>query len=107
MKQDPRREQNKERASMIDFKVTKEEYPVVNAIAKRAVALAAANGVEYPLFTADMDISACHSNGNPLKLQELLAADDGNFGHDVFGIRRHIDRDTGELQDCFVPRFSA
>lgn len=42
----------------------------------------------------------------PIRLNELLHADDSNFIHDVFGILRHINTETGELQDCFVPRFS-
>lgn len=53
-----------------------------------------------------MDVIAVHMNGRPLRLEALLAADDFNFAHDVFGIRRHLDRDTGELTQCFVPRFS-
>ena len=36
----------------------------------------------------------------------MLAADDFNFGHDVFGIYRHLDRTTGKLMNCFVPRFA-
>ena len=53
-----------------------------------------------------MDLTACHANGNPLRLAELLAADDGNFAHDIFGINRHLNRQTGELMDCFSPRYS-
>jgi hypothetical protein len=83
----------------------------VRAVASRPAAVAAerrAGAVgKYPLIDADMDICATHLNGCPLKLEELLAADDMNFAHDVFGIRRHIDRTTGELQDCFVPRYAA
>jgi len=56
---------------------------------------------------ADMDVTACHANGNKLDLAGLLAADDFNFSHDVFGIYRHIDRDTGKLGNCFRPRYSA
>lgn len=54
-----------------------------------------------------MDLTACHANGNPLDLQKLLDADDFNFIHDVFGIRDHLDRDTGQLRDFFSPRCSA
>jgi hypothetical protein len=54
-----------------------------------------------------MNVSAVHASGNPLRLQDLLDADDFNFAHDVFGIDRHLDRDTGELQNFFSPRFSA
>ncbi len=36
----------------------------------------------------------------------LLGADPFNFAHDIGGIYRHLDRDTGELKDCFWPRFA-
>ena len=45
-------------------------------------------------------------NGCPLMLSELLAADDTNFAHDVFGIRAKLNRETGALRDGFVPRFA-
>ena len=38
--------------------------------------------------------------------EELAEADDFNLAHDVFGIHRHIDEATGELRDCFVPRYT-
>lgn len=53
-----------------------------------------------------MDITACHLNGTALRLSELLDADDANFGHDVWGIRRFIDRETGKLTDHFLPQFA-
>lgn len=91
---------------MISFKATKEDFALISKIAKRAVALAAKFDVDYDIMTANMDINSCHSNGTPLRLAALLAADDFNFGHDVFGIRRHINRETGKLENCFVPRFA-
>ena len=54
-----------------------------------------------------MDVSACHCNGTPLALDTLLAADRINFAHDVLGIRRHINRRTGTIGNCFVPRCAA
>ena len=84
-----------------NFDVTKDEFATIMQIVKRAKNLnPAVNGM-----TADMDISATH-NSCPLKLDELLAADDFNFAHDVFGIFRHINRKTGELRDCFLPRYA-
>lgn len=53
-----------------------------------------------------MNVSACHASGNPLRLADLLAADDFNFAHDIFGIDRHINHENGRLDNCFVPRFS-
>ena len=92
---------------MIDFKVeTKEEARIISRIAQRAVAMAASAGIAYSFMDADMDLTACHCNGNPLRLEELLHADEFNFSHDVFGIRRHLNRETGKLEDCFSPRYS-
>ena len=85
---------------------TKQQIQVIAQIAKRAVKMATEAGIKYTQMDALMDLDACISNGCPLKLDELLAADDGNFGHDVFGIRRHINRETGQLENCFLPRFA-
>jgi hypothetical protein len=53
-----------------------------------------------------MDLTAVHANGNPLRLAALLAADDFNFAHDVYGIQQHINRNTAKLENHFSPRFS-
>lgn len=71
-----------------------------------SIAMRAAREFNIPLLDIEMDIVACHTNGNPLKLRKLLTADDFNFAHDVLGIRRHLDRKTGKLLHCFVPRYS-
>ncbi len=78
--------------------------PIV-AIANRAMVLAEQHGVKTNAFTWMMDIEACHAS-NPLDLEGLAKADDFNFIHDVFGIRRHLNRSTGKLEDCFSPRFT-
>ncbi len=91
---------------MITWTKELETMEIEAKIAKRAVAMAKKMGVKYTQMDAIMDIDACHSNGNPLKLLDLLQADDTNFAHDVFGIRRFIDRTSGKLTDCFVPRYS-
>ena len=57
-------------------------------------------------LTLVMDIDACHSNGCPLKLEELLNASDFDFAHDVGGIITNINRETGKLENCFVPRYA-
>lgn len=81
------------------------EIAIIGEIARRAHKLAARLGVDYPVLTAMMDIEACHCNAVPLRLADLKLADDANFGHDVFGIRAHLNRSTGMLEDCFVPRY--
>ncbi len=91
---------------MLKMTETKEEYMIESKIADRAIAMAKEFGVKYDKLTALMDVSACHCNGCPLKLQELLNADDANFAHDVFGIRANINRETGKLENCFLPRYA-
>jgi hypothetical protein len=54
-----------------------------------------------------MDLTACHANGCPMDFETLLSAPDADFVHDVGGIHRYIDRTTGRLGDCFVPRCAA
>lgn len=83
---------------------TRFEQDLIHKIANRAVAMAAELDVRYDKLTACMDLAGCHLNGCTLDLNKLLAAPDADFGHDVFGIRRHINRETAALEDCFLPR---
>ena len=91
---------------MINWTNNVEEMELESKIAKRTVKMAIDFDMPYPLSDALMDIDACHCNGCPLKLHELLQADDKNFAHDVFGIRNNINRKTGKLENCFLPRYA-
>ena len=87
---------------MINWDSTKEESKTARLIAQRAHRL----NSDYAVRDAEMDIMAAHLNGCPLKLEELLKAGDGDFGHDVFEIRRLLDRTTGKLPEVFLPRYA-
>lgn len=91
----------------IKLTATREDADLIEKIAIRAIALSAAHGVKRDLLSIEMDLTACHLNGTPLRLDALLAADDFNLAHDVFGIERHLDRTTGRLKGFFLPRFAA
>lgn len=98
------------KAKAVSFKISAADSELVDVIMYRYLAMR--RGLGIPTSKRDridiqMDIVACHANGNRLDLRRLLDADDFNFAHDVTGIMRHIDRTTGELTDFFVPRFSA
>jgi hypothetical protein len=69
----------------------------------RDIAARAADELPYDRLEVAMDIEAVHER-TPLDLERFLNADLGNFLHDVVGIRRHLDRATGRLTDCFSPR---
>lgn len=93
---------------MISFAVSDSDAKLIERIAWRAAGLAANRPAVFARSSLDyqMDITATHVNGCPLDLQRMLDADDFNFAHDVFGIERHLDRSTGQLLDCFLPRFA-
>lgn len=94
----------------ISFKTTKEETAAIGKLARLASEMGKEFGIQYSVMDANMDLTACHANGNLLDLDRMVGeiiADGGrNLGHDFFGIRRHINRQTGQLEGCFVPRFS-
>lgn len=90
---------------MISWNVTAEEHDIIVAIAKRVLH----ENQDYPdsQQTLVMDLTAVHANGTPLKLRELLDAEAFDFTHDIYGIRRHINRGNGKLENCFLPRYAA
>lgn len=92
---------------MVKFDTTRREARIITQIADRAMGLSLAR-LNDPFTHCDvmMDVSAVHCNGCRLRLDSLLAADAFNFAHDILGIRTHLDRATGKLTDCFLPRFA-
>jgi hypothetical protein len=91
---------------MTSFSVSAEDLAHIARIVERAEALGAFRSGHYPAIACRMDLTACHANGCPLDLERLAGADDFNLIHDVLGIAGHIDRDTGELDRRFLPRFA-
>lgn len=91
---------------MINWTVSKTEHALIADIADRTTAMAQRNNINYDRITVEMDITAVHANGCPLRLEELLSAEPFDFSHDVFGIRKNLNRETGELEHCFLPRFA-
>lgn len=92
----------------VKFDATYLEHETIIKIAKRAEEIAGKNQIEISSrMHIVMDIEATHCNGCRLKLDELLAFPDFDFVHDVWGIMRHLDRETGQLTNCFLPRCSA
>jgi len=92
----------------ISFDTTGAESRVINEIAERAMGLDVARRNDpFTKLDIAMDVTAVHRNGCRLRLEALRDADDFNFAHDILGIRRHLDRETGKLGDFFLPRFAA
>lgn len=74
-------------------------------LAKRATLVAEKHGVYREHVNWLLDFENADKDVG-LKLEELLAADDSNFVHDAFGIYNHMNRTTGKLEGCFLPRFA-
>ena len=92
------------KTKQLSFDSTKEEMALIQGVVKRALR----EMPDYPddAISLSMDLTACNANGCPLDFKKLLAAPRFDFWHDIGGIRRHINRNTGQLMDCFLPRCS-
>lgn len=85
----------------MNFSSTKADYDAIGKIADRAEII---YGADYPRCDLVMDLDACNSNGCPMDFDKLLSAPKFDFCHDIAGIHRHINRQTGQVEDCFLPR---
>jgi hypothetical protein len=92
---------------MINFQTTRAETALIEQISKRAMECLAETlpELDYTRTDCAMDITATHLNGCPLRLDALLVARDFDFLHDILGIRRHLNRETGQLSH-FLPRYA-
>jgi Family of unknown function (DUF6874) len=90
--------------AILCWEVSREDADLILQCAVRARGLYEKQGVSFDTFECDMDLTACHANGCPMDFAKLLAAPDFDFIHDVAGIRRHINRETGQIENCFMPR---
>jgi hypothetical protein len=84
------------------FEATREELEKISKIVNRASELGALGDVT--VITMFMDLEAAHCNGCPLDFDRLMEFPDGDFLHDILGIKHHMDREKGKLNDGFVPR---
>lgn len=84
---------------------TAAEVPHLAKVTSRAVDLLTSGGVSTDEIEVQMDLLAVHHH-TPLDFARMADADRANFAHDVCGIYRHLDRRTGLLRDCFVPRYA-
>lgn len=91
---------------MIQFSDRLDEAAAVADRFERLISRRTLYGIPYKRRPFIMDLLAADGrNGNlPLDWPAFLALDDGQFVHDAAGIYRHLNRQTGFLDDCFVPR---
>lgn len=77
------------------------DLEIIKKIVDRAY-LPHVNG--YARVELTLDLCAVHER-TPLRLQDLLEADEFNFKHDIAGIQKYLDRETSRLTHDFRPRF--
>lgn len=87
----------------INWNIPKRDALLIAEIVKRASQMDLCSDA----LGLNMDLTACHANGTPLNLDCLLRFPDFEFAHDIDGIRRHINRETGQIEGCFLPRCAA
>ena len=92
---------------MINPYIPEQDVPLFREIGDRASKIAKRLGLDYPSELAALELFMVHSSGCPLRLGELLFADERDFIHDVFGIHNNLNHSTGELENFFVPRWAA
>lgn len=90
------------------FTATSAEREIIERVAKRAIVLYRKHNPDTDIDELDiqMDLEACHCNGCPLRLADMVQADDFNLMHDISGINVHLNHDTGKLEGWFLPRFA-
>lgn len=86
----------------INITTSTTELRIINSIAKRYWK----KQTHLDFTSLQMDIELAH-NHHEILLEDLLKANEGDFLHDISGIQHHINRETGKLENCFSPRYSA
>ena len=88
--------------SELNFDLDPMDRKYVTEIAQRAAKIIPGTDV----LNCVMDLSVVHNHAFKLDFERMLSADDYNLAHDIAGIAYHLNRTTGKLRDCFVPRFA-
>jgi hypothetical protein len=86
----------------LNFCLTADDRLNALEVAKRATTLIP--GIDR--MSVLMDLSVVHNHHYKLDFERMASADDFNLAHDIAGIAYHLNRSTGKLRDCFVPRFA-
>ena len=81
----------------------KQTYNLISEIVERADREKLLLSDTLTLF---MDIENVH-NDIGLRLEDLLNAGYFDFGHDLLGIQQNFNRQTKQLENCFLPRLAS
>jgi hypothetical protein len=88
------------KVSQIDYSnLSPQDLLLIERIVERVKDLAEEYKLPVEPWILVIDVATAHTNGRPLKLQQLLMTSNEDLIHDVLAIGRHIDRKTGKLPD--------
>ncbi len=85
--------------------ITRADFDAMRKVADRTERMDFGFGRDR--MTLVMDLEFAHIDCGGMDWDRLLAFDDGDFGHDMAGIAANINRETGKLDNCFLPRCTA
>lgn len=85
-------------------KMTEEEQQAFVRVVDRAERLLMEQDVEFDRIDIVMDLLNVHEKCVPLDFERMADAPKGDFGHDIAGIWDNYNRETGKLENCFLPR---
>ena len=74
---------------------------LIAKIAKRVAPIVGCDAI-----TIMMDLTYCIQGGCNLRLEDMLNAREADLMHDIYGINRHLNHSTFELESGFWPRFA-
>jgi hypothetical protein len=79
------------------------DYEGMWLVAERYEKIAGINAEER--ITTLMDLEIVEQNFGPVDWDFVANMSAADFSHDLFGVKRHINRQTHQIEGCFVPRF--
>lgn len=88
---------------IMDFKLSKKDRAALDKVIARAKKELVITDVQ----DMDMSLTACHKYDVKLDFEKMLRAKVSDLGHDIYGIIRHINPETGKLGRHFHPRCHA
>ena len=88
----------------VSFDVSEEDRALIADIVERAVAEGLVEDAPDAREWLRLDLSTCKAQGCDIDFARLLGFGPFSFSHDIQGIINTLDRDTGRLMWCFIPR---
>lgn len=88
----------------VSFSVSLEDQRLITRCVRRACDIGLIFDEDESRISLNMDLCAAKAQGCNIDFQKMLGFDSFNFAHDIVGIRKNLNRRTGELMNCFLPR---